>query len=249
MAPVRLLERVAGRGNLKEVRLMTPEVERLRDALLAESDLFHGIGPREMGEIVQRLPMATCRKGKLIYSPEETGEALFILKSGTVRIYRLAPDGRKLVLAVLGPGTAFGEMSVLGQSMTGSFAEAIEDATVCIMSREDIEQILMEHPAVAIRMIELMARRAREAEDRLQQMAFDSVPQRLVPLLLSLADRSGRVRGYSHQDLADMIGASRETVSRALNEMKDAGVVQTDRRELRLNDPSQLEQRFGRGRQ
>jgi CRP-like cAMP-binding protein len=200
-----------------------------------------------MDDIGNRLPMATAPAAQLIYSPEETGEGLFLLKAGHVRIYRIAPDGRKLVLTTLGPGAAFGEMSFVGQSMVGSFAEAIDDCTVCIMSRIDIEQIILEHPAVAVRMTQLLSQRLRETEDMLERVAFQSVPVRLGKLLLSLVDANDEVVGYSHQDLADMVGTSRETISRAIVELKAEGLVEVDRRCVRILDLDSLRERLAAG--
>jgi CRP/FNR family transcriptional regulator, cyclic AMP receptor protein len=235
------MERLKRRGQLSEVPNVTSRIAELRNALLSENDLFRGIGETEMTQIGERLPMATADRGSLIYTPGETPDALFLLKSGNVRIYRLAEDGRKLVLATVGPGTAFGEMSLLGQSMTGSFAEAIDDCTVCVMSTVDVEQLMEEHPAVAVRLVQLMSSRLRQAEDQLEQLAFRSVPARLGKLLLTLADDSGEVSGHSHQELADMIGTSRETVSRALVELKAEGLVSIERRCVRLLNREALE--------
>jgi len=236
---MRFLTRLGSRPATHLQRNIGAEAERIRATLLLENDLFRGLGPDEMGDIAERLPMATCRIGQVIYEPGETGEALFILKSGHIRLYRIAPDGRKLVLATLGPGTAFGDMSVLGQSMIGSFAEATEDCTICIMSRVDIEQIILEHPRVAIRMVELLSSRLRDVENRLEQMAFAPVPTRLARLLLDL-EQDGEVAGHSHQDLAEMIGTSRETVSRALVDFKTEGWVGIDRRCIRIMDRAAL---------
>lgn len=226
-------------SQLQPVPRLTGELERLRTALLSASDLFHGMDAGEMKRIAGRLPMATCRQGQLLYEPAETDDALFVLKAGNVRLYRLAPDGRKLVVAVLGPGSIFGEMAAIGQSMTGSFAEAVDDCTVCIMSQVDIEQIMLEHPAVAVQMVRLLSARLREAEDKLEQMAFAPVHRRLARLLLQLA-RNGEVAGYSHQELADMVGVSRETVSRAIIDLKSAGVIAVDRRCIQILDSGAL---------
>ncbi len=236
---MRFLNRLGARPASHLARSIGPEADRVRATLLLENELFAGLNAEEMGDIAQRLPMATCRAGQLIYEPGETGEALFILKSGHIRLYRITPDGRKLVLATLAPGTAFGDMSVLGQSMTGSFAEATEACTICIMSRVDIEQIVLEHPRVAIHLIQLFSGRLREAESRLEQMAFAPVHTRLARLLLDL-EANSEVAGHSHQELAEMLGASRETVSRALVEFKSAGWVGIDRRCIRLLDRAAL---------
>jgi CRP-like cAMP-binding protein len=232
---MKILDRFAGRPRLKQVGVTREEVDRLRTRLLSENDLFRGMAGEELEQLSGKLPMATCARGQLLYAPGETGEALFILKAGQVRIYRIAPDGRRLVLATLGPGTVFGDMAAIGQSMTDSFAEALDDCVVCIMSRIDVEQVMLEHPSVAVQLVRLLSSRLHEAEERLQQFAFTPVPERVAQLLLTLA-RGDEVAGYSHQDLADMLGTSRETVSRAMVDLKSAGLVEIDRRSIRLLD-------------
>jgi len=241
---VKILGRELVRSGLRQVHSTRDDVTRLQIRLLSENDLFRGLAPDEMGAIAGKFPMATCQRGQLLYAPGETGEALFILKAGSVRLYRLAPDGRKLVLATLGPGTVFGEMAVIGQSMTDSFAEALDECVVCIMSRVDIEQVMTEHPSVAVQMVRLLSTRLHEAENKLQQMAFTPVPERVARLLLTLS-HDGEVAGFSHQELADMIGTSRETVSRALVDLKAAGLVEIDRRCIRLLDLPALQAQAG----
>jgi CRP-like cAMP-binding protein len=241
---MKLLGGLPRRSQLKRVGVRAGEVERLRDRLLSQNDLFQGLGAEEMTSIAGKLPMATCGRGQLLYAPGETGEALFILKAGQVRVYRMAQDGRKLVLATLGPGTVFGEMAAIGQSMTDSYAEAVDECVVCIMSRVDIEQVMLEHPSVALQMVRLLSNRLHEAEDKLEQLAFTPVPARVARLLLNLA-RDGEVAGHSHQELADMIGTSRKTVSRALVELKTAGILEIDRRCIRLLDMDALHVQAG----
>lgn len=236
-----LLEKFRGNGHLREVPRITPEVADLRDRLLSQSDLFQGMDRTEMEGIGSRLPMATASRGQMIYTPGETQEALFLLKSGQVRLYRLAADGRKFVLGTIGPGTMFGEMSFIGQSMIGSYAEVTEDATVCVMSRLDIQELMLQHPQIAVRLTQILAERLRDAEDRLEQVAFRSVPARLARLLLRLAGETDTAGGYSHQELADMIGTSRETVSRALVEMKQDSLIDIERRSVRIIDKPGLE--------
>ena len=106
--------------------------------------------------------MITAKKGRTIYSQEEPAEVLFVLKRGRVQIYRLSPDRRKLTLAKVGPGTIFGEMSLVGQSRHSTYAEAIDEVTLCVMSRTDLERMLVSSPQVALRLLDLLARRMRE---------------------------------------------------------------------------------------
>ncbi len=236
---MRFLKGSSGSRRLQPVATLHGDMERLRARLLSENDLFKSLTPGDMGDLANRLAMVTCPRGRLVYAPGETGEALFILKTGHVRLYRLAADGRKLVFATLEPGTVFGEMGVIGQSMTGTFAEAVEDCTVCIMSQVDVERVMIDHPGVALTMIRLLSKRLQTAEDMLEQLAFTPVASRVARLLLTLVV-GDEVAGYSHQELADMLATSRETVSRALVDLKMAGVIAIDRRCIRLLDREAL---------
>ena len=178
--------------------------------------------------------MSTCRRGKVFYTPGETGEVLFILKRGRVNLYRINPDGKKLVTATIEPGTVFGEMSLVGQGMHDTFAEAAEECTLCVMSRSDVEHLLLSKPRVGLRFMELMAKRLQEVEARMETVAFKSVPARLAASLLDLAQDSGKIVGISHQDLADIVGTYRETVTRILNEFRGEDFIQLGRLNVTL---------------
>ncbi len=113
---------------------------------LMESELFRDLGEREMSEIERTTTMSSCKRGTVFFAPEETGEVLFILKAGRVNLYRVTEEGKKLVTATLEPGSVFGEMALAGQGMNGSFAEASEDCTLCLMSREDVQRVIHQYP-------------------------------------------------------------------------------------------------------
>lgn len=197
---------------------------------LSDTDIFRDLSSREMEDIDRQTAMSTCRRGKVFYTPGETGEVLFILKRGRVNLYRINQDGKKLVTATIEPGTVFGEMSLVGQGMHDTFAEAAEECTLCVMSRSDIEHLLLSKPRVGLRFMELIANRLREVEARMETVAFKSVPARLAASLLDLAqDGDRQIIGVSHQDLADMVGTYRETVTRILNEFRTEGYINLGR--------------------
>lgn len=209
---------------------------------LSEMDLFRDLSKEDMAWLDQLTNMVQCRKGQIVYSPEEGKEVLFLLKKGTVQIYRLSPEGKKLVTGTLGPGTFFGEMSLFGQGMYDSFAEASEDATLCVMRRSDLEQIVLAKPAVALRLLQNLGRRLRDSERALEELAFKPVPARLAALLLRLWQDSGKrpITGLTHQDLADMAGTLRETATEVLNQFKAAGLVELHRMHINLIDADGL---------
>jgi len=206
---------------------------------LSNIDIFQDLSPDDLKEMDQTTTMSTCEPGRVFYAPEDTGEVLFLLKKGRVQLYRLSPDGKKLIVAILEEGSIFGEMSFIGQGMHNTFAESIDDCTLCVMSRQDIENLIQEKPLVGIRFMEAMAERLQKTEAKLEELAFKGIPARLSSLLLSLsAEENGAsiVDGYTHQDLAEMLGTYRETTTQILNNFKGAGWIEIGRKRIVLLD-------------
>src|SRR5215472_14213042 len=119
-------------------------------------DIFCDLEPAALAAFEQQTEMRTCRKGQILYSQEDRAEVLFLLKRGRVQLYRLTSSGKRLDLATLEPGTFFGEMPLLGESLRHTYAETAEDSVLCVMSRADVERLVVEQPRVAIRMMEVL---------------------------------------------------------------------------------------------
>jgi CRP-like cAMP-binding protein len=212
---------------------------------LSEVDLFCDLTPEEVDRMADLTTMTTCSRGQVFYTPDRPAEVLFLLKRGKVQLYRISPEGKKLVIATLDAGAVFGEMPLLAQSMSGTFAEALEDCTLWVTNRADLERVLTTMPQVALRVVEILAKRLTEAEARLEDFAFKRISARLASLLLRLnqqADSSGEVAGYTHQDLADIVGTYRETITQTLSAFRDQGLVRIERKRLKLLDLEGLKQ-------
>jgi CRP/FNR family cyclic AMP-dependent transcriptional regulator len=201
-------------------------------------DIFQDLDEAEMEEIDRMTTLTSSRRGRILYMPEDTSEVLFLLKRGQIQLYRISPDGKKLVIATLGPGAVFGEMALIGQGMHNTFAEATEDSEIYVMSRDDVEQLLITKPKVALRIFETLGRRLKEAESRLEEIAFKGIPARLASLLLHLADREGSetITGLTHQDLGEQIGTYRETTTQTLNTFKAEGLIDIGRKRITILD-------------
>jgi CRP/FNR family transcriptional regulator, cyclic AMP receptor protein len=219
--------------------------EKMR--FLSELAIFQDLAPREMEELNRIITVSTVSKGRVFYRPEEPGEVLFILKEGRVQLYRISPEGKKLVITTLGPHTLFGEMALLGTKMHNTFAEAVEDCLICVMSRTDLERLILNKPQVALRILEATGKRLREAEERLENMAFKGIPARLASLLLRLADEQGSdvINGLTHQDLAESVGTYRETATQVLNDLKTNGYIAIGRKKITIVDRAGLEAVMG----
>ena len=212
------------------------ETQQSKLSLLSEADIFQGLTPDDMHEIEGMTTMTTARKGRVLDSPDSQREVLIILKKGRVQLYRIAEDGRRLVTAILEAGAVFGEMPMLSQRMAGSTAEALEDCTLCVMSRNDIEHLIASKPNVALNVIHLLAFRNAELEERLERQAFQSVHERLAAMLLKLAGDGTEIKDVSHHQIGETIGASRETVTRALGDFRGQGLIELGRSRIEIKD-------------
>ena len=237
-------QQAPGSGGQLDVSRYAPD-QKIRHLSLI--DILRDLEAPTLAWLADHTTMVTARRGQHIYTPGETREALFLLKTGSVRLYRLTADGKKLVLSTLGPHTVFGDMPLAGQQMYGAFAEAVTDCMICVLGRADLEKLIETRPMVAIRLLETVGQRLLEAEAVIEDFAFKGVPARLAILLLRLSGHDGvdEVRGYSHQDLAEMIGSYRETVTATLDDFKRRGLVTVGRRHIQLLDRPGLQRVAG----
>lgn len=220
-----------------------------KQSYLSEVAIFQDLSPDEMAALARSAPMKEVAAGTIFYSPDDAAEVLFILKKGRVKLYQLTPDGRALTMHIYEAGSIFGEMALLGQGMHGSFAQAMTPCVLCLMSRDHVQRLLFGDPRIAMRIAEALGTRLASVENRLFDFAFRRVPERLARLLLQLAQphrallsftQRMEVR-YTHEELADMIGTTRETVTKLLNEMRSRGLVELQRGRITLLDMNGLQ--------
>lgn len=223
------------------IRRQHNEVSETKLYYLRKTEIFCDLSPEDLHDVARIATMTTYPPGRVIYSPNERGEILFILKKGHIQLYRMSDEGRKLVIATLGPATIFGEMSLTGLGMYDAFAEATEEALICMLNRADLEKLLLSKPQVAVRLLEVMARRLRETQDRLEQTVFLDVPSRLAALLLRFRTETGsEVIEMTHEQLAEHLGVYRETVTSALNGLRKSRLISVGRKLVRLKNVSGL---------
>ncbi len=203
-------------------------------------EIFAPLSPEEWTWLLESTTMVTCEKGRIFYQPDEAGEVIFILKRGKVDLYRMSPDGRKLVTATLGPHTVFGEMGLIGQRMYGCHAEATEESLICVLSRSDMQDLVRRNPDVGLLLLAEVEQRYQEREAELEALAFRGVPARLAALLLREADAQGVVQGVTHQELAERLGTYRETVSQLLGRLRDEGALTTAPKRIEIVDRDAL---------
>lgn len=177
-------------------------------------------------------------KGGIIYAPDEPATELYVLREGDVALNLLSGDGRTLTVRVVKPGDIFGHAALLSDGTYDTFAQALRPTTVAAVRRGELEELMSTRPALSLALMDDLGQHSQTLSRRLSHVAFKSVPARLASMLLELAQPSGReptVAGrWTHQELADMINAYRETVTKVLNQFRTAQLIEMDRKGVTL---------------
>jgi CRP/FNR family transcriptional regulator, cyclic AMP receptor protein len=195
----------------------------------------------ELEEMINvRLPKRTFKKGDTIYPTNQKGPVLFLVKSGSVSITRRSAVGHEFDIKTIGPGTVFGEVPALGQTMLGAHAVAAENVKVILINSAEFEKLAAESPSLVLNMVRQIGPRLVEAERRHEQAAFQPVTARVASLLTRLANKDHQVVGYTHQEMADLLGVYRETVTNAIAELKQDRLIKVGRKRITVLDPDAL---------
>ncbi|MFN2484020.1 MAG: Crp/Fnr family transcriptional regulator [Candidatus Limnocylindria bacterium] len=243
----RWLERSAGPTEMVPATPLSDG--ELKAGLLREIDLFAGLPQSALKEISTTLPMTTCHNGGLLTSPEDEQERLFIVKRGRLRLYRLTPDGKQLTLDILDKGRVVGRMSWLGQDLTDVYAEAVEDSLVCSFTPQELERLIQRYPQIGLNIIRYLSDRLAASEWEREIMAYRSVEQRLASRILELLDRFGAEEEggtavdarLTQQELADMIGTTRETLAQTISRLREQGLLDMRNQRIVVFDRRALE--------
>lgn len=208
--------------------------------------LFNGLDREELQRFADMTRERFYPKGSVILFEHDPGDSLFVVRGGRVKVVLIGEDGREVILGVLGVGEHFGELSLIDDRPRSASVIAMDDATLLVLRREDFRKRVESSPQVAWALLTELSRRLRRADDKIGGLVLLDVPGRIARLLLDLADEGdGHAieKTLTHQTIAQMIGASRETVSRAMKDFQDAGWISVERRRISLADRRALEQR------
>ena len=213
---------------------------------LASIPLFSGLPADELQKFAELTRERAYPKGSVILFQDDPGDSLFVLRDGRVKVVLFGEDGREVILGVLEPGAHFGELALIDDQPRSAHVIAMDDSQLLILRREDFRRRVEANPTVAWALLTELSRRLRRADVKIGGLVLLDVPGRIARLLLDLANESGSdviEKPLTHQTIAQMIGASRETVSRAMKEFQDAGLITVERRKIAVGDRDALEKR------
>jgi CRP/FNR family cyclic AMP-dependent transcriptional regulator len=225
-----------------------PLKEEIR--LLSMVDILGPLSDEEMEDLARRTPDTFLEQEDILYTPKEGTERLFILKKGRVQLYEVDQAGDEITLSVVEDGNVFGEMALIGQSLSGLYVRALTPSTVVSLRREDLEHLIMNKPEVGLRLVRELAQRLHASEVRYANVVGKDVPARLAPLILTLVDSEGVVSSesyripthYTHEQLASMIGCKRVAVTRAFRKLEEGGAVVLKARRIVVKDANALKE-------
>jgi len=217
--------------------------------LLRELELFSGLSDGDIEAIGHATTMTHCHPGQVILSPDDPPDRIPLLNSGRARVCRVTPDGKQLTLDIYDKGTILGDMRLLGQDrVPEAYAETIDAAVICTISPDELRRLVERHPIIGVNIITFLSRRLQEAERELEAMAYQRVGQRLARKLIDLAQRFGveTVRGtliqarLTQQELAEMIGTTRETLAHTLSDFRRRELLDTAHHQVVIRDAERL---------
>lgn len=217
--------------------------------VLQRVPLFSQLSPVELQRVVDVARERAYPRNSVILFEDDPGDALYVVATGQVKVVLIGEDGREVILSVMGPGEFFGEMSLLDDEPRSAHVIAMEDSALAVLRREDFEGLLTQTPQIALALLRELSRRLRRADEKVGSLVLLDVQGRVARLLLDMAGEEGGeriTRRLTHHTIAQMIGSSRETVSRTMRELTDKGMIAVQRRDIVIRDRAALEQAAGR---
>lgn len=187
-------------------------------------------------------------KGDFIFFPEEFSNKLFYIAKGRVKIGAFTTDGKEVTKTILGKGEVFGELSLVGETIRRDFAQAIEPTEVCILTVDEMKNMMRKHNKLGLFFMKLIGSRALEMERRFESLVFKDSRTRIVEFLKNLAAVKGQRVGYetlvrqflTHQEIADLTATSRQTVTTVLNDLRNKNILIFNRKRLLIRDLDKL---------
>jgi CRP-like cAMP-binding protein len=213
---------------------------------LASVPMFSGLQRDELLKFAELTRERTYPKGSVILFQGDPGDSLYVLRQGRAKVVLIGEDGREVILGVLEPGAHFGELALIDDQPRSAHVIAMEDSQLLILRREDFRRRVEANPTVAWALLTELSRRLRRADQKIGGLVLLDVPGRISRLLLDLSAESESAtieKPLTHQTIAQMIGASRETVSRAMKEFQEDGLIRVERRRIAVANRDALEKR------
>lgn len=206
---------------------------------LRKVSLFADLDDQQLEQVASIIVTRKYRKRMILFTEGETGDTIYFVKSGLVKVAKTTEDGREQILHLMGPGDILGEAVIFDSGGYPASAEVMEDSEICLMRNPDLEQLLIRHVEIAVSLIKVLSRRLKEAQHKVRDLALKDAYARTAGILMKLAGNSPvSPQGIeikpdlSRQELANIVGTSRETVSRILSDFQQQKILVVERNKV-----------------
>ena len=225
----------------------------MKNLMIKNIPMFADLRDDILEKIYNLMQRRVYNRNNMILMEEDFGDTLFILNKGSVKITRLSDDGREVILSILGEGDFFGEMSIFDGESRSANVVALEDSEVYILKRGDFIDLLEKHPKIAIALLQELATRLRKSDQQIEGLSLSDAENRIGMTISRLAEELGVIKMGQvvihnlpyQQDIANMAGTSRETVSRMLTLLQRKGYIQKRGRKLIITNYDEFVKQFG----
>jgi CRP/FNR family transcriptional regulator, cyclic AMP receptor protein len=215
--------------------------------LLARVPLFADLSERDLAQLAQVAVPRSYDTGEAVFREGDTGDTCYVVRDGAVRVTRRHSDGRVITLAELRAGSIFGELAMFGGETRSASVEVLEPTRALAILAGDMRRLMIQHPEIAVNMLEGLANRLRDANERISRQSFQTVAGRVASALLAQAKARSDGEGErdviieaTQAEIAQLAGASRESASRFLAKLERAGLITTGRGRVIVHDPESL---------
>ncbi len=223
----------------------------LDNQFISRVPLFAGLNEQQFAALAARTSQTSLRRGEVLFEEGDQGDRLYIITEGKIKLGHSSEDGRESLLAILGPGEIIGELTLFDPGPRSTTATAVSSASLLSLDHTDLVAVLDNSPEVAKHMLRALAQRLRRTNESLSDLVFSDVPGRVAKSLLDLADRFGTPseggvhvpHDLTQEELAQLVGASRETVNKSLADFVSRGWIRLEGRAVTLLDVDRLARR------
>ncbi len=219
--------------------------------VVRRAPLLAGLDQEAAEHLIGEMARTHMERGDILFHEGDQGDRLYVIGEGKIKLGRTSADGRENLLAILGPGEMFGELSLFDPGPRTATATAVAETQVLALGNEQLREFLTARPGVSLTLLAALARRLRRTNESLADLVFTDVPGRVAKALLDLAQRFGRPldggvmvsHDLTQEELAQLVGASRETVNKALADFATRGWLKLEARAVLLIDVERLRRR------
>ena len=221
------------------------------DEALARAGIFQGVEPSAVAALSKQLQPVDFPRGHVVFNEGEPGDRLYIIVTGKVKLGRRSADGRENLLTIMGPSDMFGELSIFDPGPRTSTATTVTEVRAVSMDRDALKAWIEARPEISEQLLRVLARRLRRTNNTLADLIFTDVPGRVAKALLQLAQRFGSqeagllrvTHDLTQEEIAQLVGASRETVNKALADFAARGWLRLEGKSVLILEPDRLARR------